>query len=163
MKQIEVMNSAFYRHLEFLKSLTKCPCKTCVDLDKLKLKIVAHSAELSFIKVMKRIKPFGKEVIEIHRLLKNSINNDNYILISEQLAYDIKLSKNYEDNLIKFEKGKDNYDGKEMHYLYSSINTNNLEMNLTFAPSFIEVPVVEINFIQWIKRVFNPINLYSYN
>ena len=94
--------------------------------------------------------------------MKNSIKNDNYILISEQLANDMQISQNYGDNIIKLKTGKENYNGKELHYLYSPINTKNLTTNLLISPKFMEeTPIIEFNFLQWVRRIFSQKNVYS--
>ncbi len=165
MQQIKIMNTAFYNHLEVLKSKTKWSYKTHANLDKLKLKIVAHSAELSFIKIHNIVKPFGKEVIEIHRLLKNSIKSKNYLLITKQLANDMQITTDYKNNLGHLEYGKDIYDGKEMIYLYSPINVQRLnisyptinESNNALKTNF------KIHILELLKNFFIPTTLYSYH
>ncbi|MEM8848155.1 MAG: DUF2652 domain-containing protein, partial [Bacteroidota bacterium] len=90
--QIETMFSAFYSHLKRLEKYRICPCNACATAPNLQLKIIAHTGNLSHIEVHGRRKPFGEQVIEAHRLLKNSVESDNYALISRSLALDIQLS-----------------------------------------------------------------------
>jgi hypothetical protein len=58
-----------------------CPCDACQHLRVLKLKAVVHAGEV----IIKQVRQFeelaGDEVILIHRLLKNSLKADEYILI----------------------------------------------------------------------------------
>ena len=160
-QQMKVMNIAFYNHIKVLK--TKCQCNACKSLHKLKLKIVAHSAELSFIKVHDRVKPFGKEVIEIHRLLKNSIQFKNYILITQQLANDIQITKSYKNNLVTLKKGKEFYDGQEMRYLYSSISNEFVNKNPILPKvNDLQKDDLGVQFLSWLKNMFIPLNSYSY-
>ena len=49
----------------------------------LKLKIVMHHGEVAMRKVKDIVKPAGEEVILAHRLLKNSLKGDEYIMMSE--------------------------------------------------------------------------------
>ena len=60
-----------------------CPCDACCKIDSLKLKAILHHGEVA----IKRIRNFeelaGKDVIIIHRLLKNSIDKKEYILITD--------------------------------------------------------------------------------
>ncbi len=131
---IESMFTAFYSHLKKFETHRICPCNACATAPNLKLKIIAHSGKLQHLEVQGRRKPFGQEVIEAHRLLKNSIEHDNYVLISRSLALEIQLLYSYSSKLFRFRKGEDHYDGKGIAYLYSLIETDNL--------SLIEIPPV---------------------
>src|SRR4029079_13450205 len=51
----------------------------------LKLKIVAHFGEVTGYAVKSHRKLFGKDVIVLHRLLKNSLNKKEYALITDPL------------------------------------------------------------------------------
>lgn len=127
--QMETMFTAFYGHLKKLEKNRICPCNACATAHKLDLKIVAHSGELQFIKVQGNRKPFGQEVIEAHRLLKNSINSDHYALISKELAKDIELPIYYYSKAYRFKEGEDTYDGKNVAYIYSLIDSEKLNLN----------------------------------
>ncbi|MGB5820497.1 MAG: DUF2652 domain-containing protein [Saonia sp.] len=126
--QIELMFTAFYSHLKMLETNRICPCNACATAPNLQLKIVAHCGELQHIKVQGNRKPFGEQVIEAHRLLKNSVASDNYILISKDLASTIELSKYYYSKVFRFEQGKDTYDEREMEYIYSLIDRKKLNL-----------------------------------
>ncbi|MFT6337502.1 MAG: hypothetical protein ACJATI_004266 [Halioglobus sp.] len=126
--QMETMFTAFYSHLKLLERNRVCPCNACSSAPNLQLKIVAHSAELQFISVQNKRKPFGAQVIEVHRLMKNSVDSDNYVLLSEELANDIELSVNYRSKLYHFKTGENEYDDKKIRYLYSVINNKELKI-----------------------------------
>ena len=126
--QIETMFTAFYSHLKMLETNRICPCAACATAPQLQLKIIAHCADLQFIEVGGRRKPFGPQVIEAHRLLKNSIASENYALISSKLATHIELPLNYGSKLFQFHKGRDSYDGKDVDYIYTIIDRNNLNL-----------------------------------
>lgn len=127
--QIEAMFSAFYSHLELLKKNRICPCQACATAPNLELKVIAHAGKLQHIEVQGNRKPFGQQVIEAHRLMKNSISSDTYALISRALALEIRLSQYYSSKLFRFKKGKDVYDGKELEYLYSNIEVDQLQLS----------------------------------
>lgn len=127
--QIETMFTAFYSHLKLLETNRICPCNACASAPNLQLKIVAHCGELQFIAVQGNRKPFGSEVIQAHRLLKNSIASDNYALISKQLASHIELPIYYWSKLYRFKEGADRYDGREVAYIYSLIDSDKLMLN----------------------------------
>lgn len=130
--QIETMFSAFYSHLKQLETNRICPCNACASAPNLQLKIVAHCGDLQFIVVQGNRKPFGKQVIEAHRLLKNAIDSENYALISIALASAIELPIKYRSKIYNFKEGKDIYDGQEVTYIYSLIDQSKLVLN-TFS------------------------------
>ncbi|MEM8506653.1 MAG: DUF2652 domain-containing protein [Bacteroidota bacterium] len=132
---IESMFTAFYSHLKKFETHRICPCNACATAPNLKLKIIAHSGTLQHLEVLGQRKPFGQEVIQAHRLLKNSIESDNYVLISRALALEIQLLYSYSSKLYRFRKGKDEYDGKSIEYLYALIETDKL--------SLLEVPPIK--------------------
>lgn len=131
--QIETMYTAFYSHLKMMEANRICPCMACKSAPNLKLKIVMHCGDLQFMTVQNNRKPFGEMVIQAHRLLKNSIDSDNYALISLQLANVIGLNASYESILFRFRESVDRYDQKEISYLYAEIDTDKLQL-LGFEP-----------------------------
>jgi len=60
-----------------------CPCKACRNVDALRLKVVVHYGQA----LIHRIGPFeelsGVDVITVHRLLKNSIDSDEYLMVTD--------------------------------------------------------------------------------
>lgn len=127
--QIERMFNAFYSHLKLLETNRICPCNACATAPNLNLKIITHCGDLQFIEVQGTKKPFGKPVIESHRLLKNSIPSNNYILISDELSQKIWLSANYKSKLYDFKMLSDVYDNETIAYNYSVINSEKLNLS----------------------------------
>jgi hypothetical protein len=127
--QVETMFTSFYSHLKLLETNRICPCKACSSAPNLGLKIIIHSGELQFISVQENRKPFGKQVIEAHRLMKNSVNSDNYVLLSKDVANDIGLLESYQSKRYAFEKGANEYDGKNIDYLYAVIDPEKLMLS----------------------------------
>ncbi len=162
--QIERMFTAFYSHLKLLENNRICPCNACSTAPKLQLKIIAHCGELQFINVQNNRKPFGTEVIEAHRLMKNSVQSDNYTLISNELATYINLQNDYQTTLYHFSKGNDTYDSKQLDYLYAIINKEKLKLHPfqatkivehTKAPSFVytkEFPIAADKLLEYISN-----------
>ena len=159
--------TAFYSHLKLLEKNRICPCNACSSAPKLQLKIIAHCGELQFLTVQNNRKPFGKQVIEAHRLMKNSVDSDNYVLFSKELTDTIGLSGNYQSKLYKFEKGSDTYDGKQLDYLFSVIDNSHLKLKsfltarkVTFSkpPSF----TLEKEFPVAAEELLETLTNYSY-
>lgn len=126
--QIETIFTAFYSHLKLLEKNRICPCMACSTAPNLQLKIIAHCGEIEFISVKDKRKPFGVEVIQAHRLMKNSIASDQYVLLTNALNKEIGLASNYESKLFQLKAGNDTYDGKEISYSYSTIEKENLKL-----------------------------------
>ena len=125
---VEKMYTAFYSHLKVLGNNRICPCNACAKAPNLQLKIVAHCGDLQFIKVQGKRKPFGEAVIEAHRLLKNSVDSDNYFLLSKCIADLVKVRQDLNSELYNFNSGNDNYDGRNIEYLYAKIDVSKLQL-----------------------------------
>ncbi len=86
----------------------------------LSLKLIAHYGPIAEYKLSGFYKLYGKTVIAAHRLLKNNIKSDVYVLITEELLHGDPESflKKYKD----FERGSKNcliYGGlKNISYIY---------------------------------------------
>lgn len=104
-------------HSEFYKQLNLLTRKNSKDEDSnninhmLGLKIILHYGEhVEAVQIGTRIKLMGEDIIIAHRLLKNRIKNEEYILFSDKLLdqYDKnKLANSICLNLLN--SGKNNY------------------------------------------------------
>jgi hypothetical protein len=83
LSQTRKMFLAFHGQLVGLEKHRVCDCGACSTASRLTLKIVAHAGNFTLIKVKDRQKPYGPDVILVHRLLKNNIDNDEYLLITD--------------------------------------------------------------------------------
>lgn len=138
---VETMFTAFYSHLKLLEKNRICPCKACSSAPNLQLKIIAHCGNLQFITVQSKRKPFGVEVIEVHRLMKNSVKSDNYVLFSKDLTNEIELPNNYQSKLFDFKNGENTYDNKNIEYSFSLIAKEKLKIKAVE-----EIKNIEFNF-----------------
>ncbi|HMS65549.1 MAG TPA: DUF2652 domain-containing protein [Ignavibacteria bacterium] len=77
--------NAFHYMRKWIEQHTICPCNACMHIDNLTLKFIAHHGQLAEIKVGNFVKQSGTEMIVAHRLLKNNIPNNEYLLITEKL------------------------------------------------------------------------------
>lgn len=68
-----------------------CKCDACVEVGDLKLKIIAHSGEALLTTVGEFPTLSGVDVITVHRLAKNSVPEDEYMLLTEAAYRDLGL------------------------------------------------------------------------
>ena len=78
------MHRVFHQERRFVE-LNMCPCGSCTRTGALKLKFVAHLGEVATQMIRRRKKLVGVDVIHVHRLLKNSVEVPEYLLVSEEL------------------------------------------------------------------------------
>jgi hypothetical protein len=76
---------------QFSIELYKLSRETGIEL-KLSLKMIAHYGPLAEYHVGRFTKLYGTSVIEAHRLLKNSIASDEYLIITDNLLHSELLS-----------------------------------------------------------------------
>lgn len=77
--------NAFHFQRKWMQQHTICPCGACQGIINLTLKFVVHYGPVAEITVGRFVKQSGPEMIVAHRLLKNSIDNNEYLLITEKL------------------------------------------------------------------------------
>lgn len=61
-----------------------CPCIACCTIDQLKLKAILHHGEVAVKQIRQFVELAGEDVIIVHRLLKNTIKDKEYILMIEK-------------------------------------------------------------------------------
>ena len=76
--------------LELSRS-TMCTCTACRHIEKLQLKIIIHRGEALFSRVLNFVKPVGVDVIIVHRLLKNSVQASQYLLLTEAASRELSF------------------------------------------------------------------------
>jgi len=81
---IKIFN-AFHFQRKWMQLHTICPCGACQAIINLTLKFVVHHGPVAEIKVGRFVKQSGTEMIVAHRLLKNSIESHEYLLVTEKL------------------------------------------------------------------------------
>ena len=91
-----------------------CSCTACVNIEQLKLKAVVHSGPAAFYRVNEHQELTGTGPIIVHRLLKNSVEADEYILLTEPAYNELALPGG------KVEPGEETYDdiGAVKTYVY---------------------------------------------
>ncbi len=86
LEQVNHWTRSFHGHLKLLERDNYCQCGACQNIGNLGLKVVGHIGEFSIYAVKKKIKIIGKDVILVHRLLKNHVEGQNYVLYSRALS-----------------------------------------------------------------------------
>lgn len=81
--------NAFHFRRKWMQLHTICPCGACQAIINLTLKFVVHHGPLAEIRVGSFVKQAGTEMIVAHRLLKNSIANNEYLLLTEKLLQQV--------------------------------------------------------------------------
>jgi class 3 adenylate cyclase len=97
---------AFGRGILAAREFTLCSCPSCQNVDQLKLKIVVHSGEAVFHRIDRFSEVSGADVILAHRLLKNSIASDEYVLMTQSAYRDIEFPSEAEAT-----RGEEHYEG----------------------------------------------------
>tara|TARA_R110002049_G_scaffold1346_1_gene10247 strand:- start:26158 stop:27207 length:1050 start_codon:yes stop_codon:yes gene_type:complete len=140
-QQITKMHEAFHKHTQNYDSMRICNCGSCRTTTNLDLKFLVHYGDLNFIKVKYITKPYGSEVIKIHRLLKNNVPSKEYILFTNAVY---KLYKSKMDE--SWNKNTDIYNLDSLDYFYKNLEAVNdkIETGNTTSGEQIEKPILTI-------------------
>ena len=140
MTQVTKMLESFYKHTKSYENLRICSCGSCKTTTNLKLKFIVHYGELRFIKVKNIIKPYGREVIKIHRLLKNKVPINEYLLLTNEAfqLFENQLGRTWTIEFQSFDFGPLKYFYKSLENLIENkktefeneANTENLKINI---------------------------------
>ena len=68
-----------------------CNCTACINIKSLKLKVIVHSGRAAFYRINGHQELTGTAPIVIHRLCKNSVEVDEYMLFTESAYNDLTL------------------------------------------------------------------------
>jgi len=91
-----------------------CTCNACNNIERLRLKVVVHSGRAAFYQINEHQELTGADAIIVHRLLKNSVKADEYVLLTEPAYNDLVLPEG------RLEEGEETYDeiGTLKTYIY---------------------------------------------
>lgn len=81
----------FQKRLNELSQSNHCTCHACSHIEKLQLKIIVHSGEALFHRVLHFNELAGVDVIIVHRLLKNSVTAGQYLLLTEAAMRELQF------------------------------------------------------------------------
>jgi hypothetical protein len=77
------MHRAFHERRREMEALSACVCAACEQLDRLRVKFVAHLGEVVTQTARRATKVAGLDVIVVHRMLKNDVPVPEYLLMTE--------------------------------------------------------------------------------
>lgn len=97
---------AFIAQTGAMMELSPCACPICHHADQLGLKIIVHVGDAVFHSIAGRQQVSGPDVILAHRLLKNSVASDEYLLLTEA-AFDA-MGRHLPDGFVA---ARETYDG----------------------------------------------------
>ena len=93
---------SFDRKLKELAEVNICPCKACLGMNKLKLKVVAHYGQVLKYEISGHAELSGVDVIIVHRLLKNNLPVNKYILLSESARQQLAIDRNWQKTVADY-------------------------------------------------------------
>lgn len=164
--QVESMYMKFHTHLKMYEHTRICQCGACSTANDLKLKFVITYGEVGFNKIKDHYKLFGKEVIIAHRLLKNNINQPEYVLLTNE-AMKVHGENGDIVEWNNFEKATEEYDIGSIDYQFASLDSLALKVPLPKIESYglndSKTLVLESNFEinSPLDLVFNVLSDYS--
>lgn len=128
--QVEKMFTMFHAHLKLYEHQRICPCGACKDAINLTLKIIVHFGEVSGISIKEHKKLFGKDVILVHRLLKNNLGKKEYVLFTKSL-----IDENDQANLPVWympQESSEQYDVGDVQFYFSDLSDlyKNIQVNV---------------------------------
>jgi len=120
LQQVEKMFTRFHAHLKLYEHQRICPCGACKNAVDLSLKIIVHFGDVTGISIKEHKKLFGKDVILLHRLLKNSLNRREYVLFTEGLVNE--LEHHHLPNWYMPQQASEQYDVGEVRFYFSDLS-----------------------------------------
>ncbi|MDX1409489.1 MAG: DUF2652 domain-containing protein, partial [Saprospiraceae bacterium] len=92
------MFHAFHTRLKLIERDSICQCGACQTATNLTLKFIVHYGPIKEIRVSRFVKASGLDMIIAHRLLKNGIPSDEYILTTQRYL-DVLSNRNADGDL----------------------------------------------------------------
>src|SRR3954452_10136091 len=114
------MIESFHTKVKIIERDSVCQCGACKTASNLSLKFVAHHGIVQEIKVRQFTKCSGVDMIVAHRLLKNRVASDEYILATPSCAGFATLQPSAGE--LAWERASDEYPAiGTIDYLYAGL------------------------------------------
>jgi hypothetical protein len=153
----------FHKHLKRYELQRICPCGACKSAVDLKLKVISHFGEIAEYSVKQHKKLFGKDVIVIHRLLKNNIDSNEYLLMTSPVIKENSIKEL--PNWFSVLEGSGEYDSGEVQYRYSLLSglmdkvpppdLPHVRLSSTAGISFVDEETVEADMNNIFEAIFH--------
>ena len=123
--QIRQMFINFHSYIQVIERDTICQCGACRTASRLTLKFFVHFGECGISKIREHTKLMGKNVILAHRIMKNDVKSDEYLMMTNDFVKLHEFSKMKEEmNWSKIKEGKISYDHiGEVCYYYIELSS----------------------------------------
>jgi hypothetical protein len=124
-EQVRQMFLDFHLYLQIIERDTVCQCGACRTASNLTLKFFIHFGEIGISKIREHTKLVGTNVILAHRIMKNSIESDEYFLMTDEYAnLHTRSELSNTLNWAKIKEGKNVYDHiGEVCYQYIELSS----------------------------------------
>ena len=120
-QQARKMYLDFHTHLKKFEYARICQCGACAGASGITLKMVAHFGSSGTMQVKNHLKFIGKDIIIAHRLLKNSVNVPEYVLVTQAT---LSRLADTDGRLVSFANGADVYDNLgTIEYHFKSLDS----------------------------------------
>jgi len=102
----------FHEHLRLYERDRICQCGACSSANELSVKFIIHYGHAANIEIGDQKKLMGADVVLAHKVLKNDISSDEYVLITNNYfqAHPDK-SVNSNQNWVSWKNGANEYEG----------------------------------------------------
>ncbi len=127
----------FHSYLNEIESRSICQCGACRSASGLSLKFIVHYGSFDEVKINKFTNILGSDVILAHRLLKNNIPSNEYILFTEK--YITTQAEYLKINLIENKEFIENF-GEVFTYYYP---LDNLKKSISKIELNYNKPLIE--------------------
>ena len=112
---------AFHERKAQMTEMNICPCNTCLAITDLTLKFIVHHGPVQEIKIGGFTKLHGMEMIIAHRLMKNSVPSNEYLLLTDSLWQSWKNEN--DSNSFEWLALSDDYDSiGKVNYRFALLN-----------------------------------------
>jgi len=85
-RQLEEIFPCFHARIHKLVFCRTCLCDCCAQMGQLRVKAIAHHGSFLIKTVLGLRELAGQELIRAHRLLKNQVNTDEYLLLTDEFV-----------------------------------------------------------------------------
>lgn len=138
-QQIKEMYEAFHMQLKIHQRDRICSCGACTSTNELKLKFVSHYGDVVERTIHDHFQLMGSDVTLVHKFLKNNIDNDEYILLSEEA---VDHSDGSAPEWIELNKNVNHYQGVgDVSYSFSDLS--DLKLSLPKVDPKREIETIE--------------------